>query len=503
MQKQVDEDKILAIYQERKKNTIDDYSMYPHSWKNNININELLLLEQNYQSGDRDKDLNISFSGRIMLKRSAGKKLFFYTISSNNKTIQIAGDKREYYNDCFLADNKKIMRGDIVGVEGYLGKTHKGELTIFFKKIIILTPCLHPLSKSFVGISDTNLRYRSRYLDMMINNNTNMIFIKRSQIINWLRGYMVKNNFVEVETPVLQNQFGGASAKPFKTYHNSLKQDMYMRIAPELYLKKLIVGGLDRVFEIGKQFRNESVDMTHNPEFTSMEFYMAYADYYNLMEMTEHMLSSLVKSINDSMILKYTDRFSKEWEIDFTPPYQKIDLVKDLEKELDESIPLEEDDDVMEEFLNKMLSKYQIKCNSPRTLYRMYDKLIEHFLEPKCIKPTFLMNHPRFMSPLAKWHRDNPKVSERFELFVAGMELCNAYTELNHPHEQKIQFLKQLENRNKGDMEAADYDEDFVKALEYGLPPTGGFGLGIDRLVMLLTNQSSIREVIPFPFISN
>ena len=352
------------------------------------------------------------------------------------------------------------------------------EKLIFFKKILILTPCLHPLSKSYVGITDTNLRYRSRYLDMMINNQTNMIFIKRSQVINWLRAYMVKNNFVEVETPVLQNQFGGASAKPFKTYHNSLKQDMYMRIAPELYLKKLVVGGLDRVFEIGKQFRNESVDMTHNPEFTSMEFYMAYSDYYTLMEMTEHMLSSLVKSINNNITLKYTDRFSKEWDIDFTPPFQKLDLVKDLEKELGESIPLDEEDDIMEKFLNDMLTRHQIKCNNPRT-------------------------HPRFMSPLAKWHRDNPKVSERFELFVAGMELCNAYTELNHPYEQKIQFLKQLENRDKGDMEAADYDEDFVKALEYGLPPTGGFGMGIDRLVMLLTNQSSIREVIPFPFISN
>lgn len=212
----------------------------------------------------------IKFSGRVVLKRCAGKKLFFYNIKSNNMMIQIAGDKKSYINDNFLTENKKIMRGDIVGIDGYLGKTHKGELTIFFNYIMILSPCLNPIPKSFYGITDVNLRYRSRYLDMIVNDETNKIFKTRSHIINNIRNYMIENNFIEIETPTLMNQFGGASARPFKTFHNDLKQDMYLRIAPELYLKKLVVGGIDRVFEIGKQFRNELIDTTHNPEFTSM-----------------------------------------------------------------------------------------------------------------------------------------------------------------------------------------------------------------------------------------
>lgn len=347
MQYQQDESKVLAVYNERKEKVKKDYSMYPHTWTNTITIEQLLSQEPNYQEGDRDNDNTVSFSGRVLLKRSAGKKLFFYTIQSNNKTIQLAGDKRQYFNDNFLKDNRGIMRGDIVGVEGYMGKTHKGELSIFFNKIVILAPCLHPLPKSFFGVTDTNLRYRSRYLDMMINNSTTDIFIKRSQVINKIRSYMINNNFIEVETPVLQNLFGGASAKPFTTFHNDLKQDMYMRIAPELYLKKLVVGGIDRVFEIGKQFRNEAIDMTHNPEFTSMEFYMAYADYNVLMKMTEEMLSGLLLSINGNYKINYTDRHNKEWNIDFTPPFKKLDLVKDLEVELKETIPINESEEVI------------------------------------------------------------------------------------------------------------------------------------------------------------
>ena len=503
MQYQQSESTNQAMYDKRKENIKNDYSLYPHTWSNTITIEDLLSQESNYHEGDRDINNQVSFSGRVLLKRSAGKKLFFYTIKSNNKTIQLAGDKRQYYNDDFLKDNRSILRGDIVGIEGYIGKTHKGQLSIFFKKIKILAPCLHPLPKSFFGVTDINLRYRSRYLDMMINDSTNNIFIKRSQVISQIRDYMLENNFIEIETPILQNLFGGASAKPFRTYHNDLKQDMYMRIAPELYLKKLVVGGIDRVFEIGKQFRNETIDMTHNPEFTSIEFYMAYADYNILMKMTEDMLSKIIRNTTGSFIINYTDRHKKNWDIDFCPPFAKLDLVKDLEIELKEIIPINESSDIMENFLNKMLEKHNVKCSSPRTLARMYNKLVEKFLEPKCVKPTFLINHPRFMSPLAKWHRDNVNISERFELFVAGMELCNAYTELNHPYEQHIQFLKQLDARSKCDEEAGDYDEDYIKALEYGLPPTGGFGLGIDRLVMLVTNQNSIREVIPFPFINN
>ena len=291
---------------------------------------------------------------------------------------------------------------------------------------------------------------------------------------------------------------GGAVAKPFVTYHNDLKKDMYMRIAPELYLKQLVVGGLERVYEIGKQFRNENIDQTHQASFDSLEFYMAYADYNVMIQMCEEMLSSIVKKINGDYHLTYHVN-DIDHIIDFSPPFRKIDIMTELTEQTGIVFPTDLTTDEARQFLDDLCHKNNIECGNPRTTCRLLDKLIGHYIEPQCSNPTFLMNHPLIMSPLAKVHRSNPQLSERFELFVAKMELANSYTELNDHIRQEKNFMIQQKDKGNGDEEIPLPDEDFIDALKYGLPPCGGFGLGIERFVMLLTNHSSIRDVIPFP----
>lgn len=494
----------VEMYKIRKMNIYNEdiNKHYPHKFQLSHNhIDELIAFTNLYKEGEKDINNKVSFAGRIILKRPAGKNLCFYTLQKDGKIIQLASSKKEYQGDEFREINKEIHRGDIIGINGYMGKTHKGELTIFATKLQILTPCFHPLPKSNVGISNQETRYSNRHLDLVVNGGVRGIFEIRAKIINYLRSYLDGQGFLEVSTPVLTKLYGGASARPFVTHHNELKQDMYMRIAPELYLKKLVIGGIDRVYEIDKQFRNEGIDTTHNPEFTSLEYYQAYVDYNDLMNQTEIMISNMVKQINGSYKINYTNLNKETFELDFEPPYRKFNMITDLEVCLGEKIPLSEsnDDETLNKFLIKHCDKHGIHCSEPKTNARLYDKLSSHFLEEKCINPTFLINHPRFMSPLAKWHRNNSLITERFELFVAKMEICNAYTELNHPKIQEVEFLKQVEAKNKGDLEAQEYDKSYIEALEFGLPPTGGFGMGIDRLVMLLTNNYSIREVILFP----
>ena len=478
-----------------------DVISYPNYWETTRDIKEIIKEFDNIEPGTRLKDKFESIIGRIMLKRASGKKLYFYTILVNDHNFQIMSDLKSFNNeDDFNKVNSSIYRGDIVGVKGYIAKTKKGELSIVPSYMQILAPCLHMLPHLHFGVVDKELRYRNRYLDLMLNKEVKEIFKTRHHIIANLRNYLIERDFIEVETPVLANQAGGATAKPFITYHNAMKQEMHLRIAPELYLKQLVIGGLDRVFEIGKNFRNESIDTTHNPEFTACEFYMAGADYYKLIDMSQELFVELLTKIKGSLKIEWMNQ-----EIDFTPPFKQIDMMEELQNEIrkkldDENfiLPNLNDENAAEEYLN-LHNLLNVKPEQPFTLNRLVDNLVGEFVEPKCIQPTFLINHPLIMSPLAKPHRLDPTKTERFELFVNGKEICNAYTELNNPIIQKEIFSKVNKQKDGGDDEIPPADDAFVRALEFGLPPTAGWGIGIDRLTMILTNNDSIREVILFP----
>lgn len=425
----------------------------------------------------------------------------FYDLHSEGCKIQIMSDVSRYEGgeEAFLEIHNMLRRGDCVGVKGIPGKSKKGELSIFPSTMILLSPCLHMLPKGFTGLKNQEVRYRQRYLDLILNNETRRVFQIRSRIINYIRKYLNDLDFLEVETPMMNVIAGGATAKPFITYHNDLNLDMFMRIAPELYLKQLVIGGLERVYEVGRQFRNEGIDLTHNPEFTTCEFYMAYADYHDLLDMTEQMISGMVLEITGSYVIPYAAEEGKEPVlIDFSPPWKRISMIAGLEEATGTTFPLMEAPE-MPAFLEGICKKHQVECKAPRTVARLVDKLVGHFLEDNITNPTFITDHPEMMSPLAKSHRTKEGLTERFELFVCGREVCNAYTELNQPMVQRARFAEQAKQAASGDDEAQAHDEDFCVAMEYGLPPTGGWGAGVDRLAMFLSNKWNIKEVLLFP----
>jgi len=489
---------------------------YPHMYESKYSLNYTTDFDyQKFQSfmvlanGEKKKDTFFRGVGRIGARREASKKLYFYKLLVDGNDVQICGNLGDYQAACteegkeILKDspefiwNKNSQLGDIVGFYGFIGKTDKGELTIFTTEGKILTPCLHPIPKEHFGITDPEIRYGQRYLDLIVSPSVRNIFKTRSKIIRTMRNIFDDEGFMEVETPTLANSYGGANAKPFKTFLNELKQDMYMRIAPELYLKQLVIGGFNKVFEIGKQFRNEGMDLTHNPEFSSVECYHSPADYNSMLLLCEKLVSQIVLNIHGTYKVTYTLN-EKDIELDFTPPFKRIDILEELCKKTGYSFTNLETEETRLELL-ELCKKNDIKFAPPYTTPRILDKLIGEYVEVECTQPTFLMHHPIIMSPLAKSHRSNPQLSERFELFVLTKELANAYTELNSPFIQKDNFQQQMKDKTSGDDEAQLPDDSFVKALEYGLPPTGGLGIGIDRLVMFLTNQTSIREVILFP----
>ena len=473
---------------------------YPHFYPTTKSIHTILSIYKDIENGAHLHDKIESVIGRIMLSRRSSKKLIFYTLAIDGKTIQIMSNISSYNNEIeFNSIHNIIKRGDIIGITGFIAKTKIGELSIIPSEIKLLTPCMTTIPSSHYGIEDKEIRYSNRPLDMIVNPLVQPIFRKRSKMIHYIRNYLYDREFLEVETPMMSAMAGGATACPFTTYHNDMKMNMFLRIAPELYLKQCIIGGMAKVFEIGKQFRNEGIDSTHNPEFTSIELYEVGADYNTLMVMTQDLLRKIAMEVNDTYLVTW-----KEHKIDLSNEFTCWDVMDKLEElirlELGEhfKLPNLESPNLESEYKD-LVNKVSLKMSPPYTINRMMDKLIGHYVEPLCIQPTFLTNHPQIMSPLAKSHRSLPNKTERFELFIGSMEYVNSYTELNDPVKQKNIFAEVQKQKTSGDNEIPPSDDKFIAALEIGLPPTGGWGMGIDRLCMLLTGNDSIREVILFP----
>lgn len=437
--------------------------------------------------------------------------MIFYDVRAEGVKVQVVCQAQNVKSETpFETQHENLRRGDIIGVVGFPGRSNPknrpdGELSIFASEIVLLAPCLHTIPSEHYGFQDKEQRFRQRYLDLIMNDRSRNVFVTRAKIVRYIRNFFDDRDYTEVETPMMNAIAGGATAKPFVTHHNELDMNLFMRIAPELYLKMLIVGGLERVYELGRQFRNEGIDLTHNPEFTTCEFYQAYADYYDLMNLTEELISGLVKHVTGGYETTFTTQGGETYNINWKAPWRRVEMIPALEEATGEKFPPGDQLHTQEsnEFLQRILKKTGVDCPPPTTNARMLDKLVGEFIEETCINPTFITGHPQMMSPLAKYHRKNPGLCERFEAFVGKKEIVNAYTELNDPFDQRLRFEEQARQKDQGDDEAQVIDENFCTSLEYGLPPTGGWGMGIDRLVMYLTDNYSIKEVLAFPFMKD
>jgi lysyl-tRNA synthetase class 2 len=456
-------------------------------------------IKENYEN-DKLNYKDISIAGRIMSVRIMGKAAFAVMQDATDR-IQLYVNRDEIcpdedktmYNEVF----KKLLDiGDIIGVKGYVFTTQTGEISIHVSSFIFLSKALNPLplpkekdGEIFDAFTDPEMRYRMRYVDLIVNRQHKSIFIKRTGVFNAMRNFFNDKGYMEVETPVLQPIPGGAAARPFITHHNALDTTLYLRIANELYLKRLIVGGFDGVYEFSKDFRNEGMDRTHNPEFTVMELYVAYKDYYWMMDMTESLLRHVAMAVNGSDQVEFGDKV-----IDFGKPFERISIIDALKKYGNVDVA-----GMDEETMRKTCKAHGIHADEKMGRGKMIDELFGELVEHHLIQPVFIIDYPVEMSPLTKKHRDNPELTERFELIINGKEIANCYSELNDPIDQRERFQHQLSLSEKGDDEAMFIDQDFLRALEYGMPPTAGIGIGMDRLVMLLTNQQSIQEVLFFP----
>ncbi|MBD5353701.1 MAG: lysine--tRNA ligase [Bacteroides sp.] len=442
----------------------------------------------------------VAVAGRIMGRRIMGKASFLELQDSKGR-IQVyvnrdeicPGEDKDLYNVVF----KKLLDiGDFVGVKGYVFRTQTGEISVHAKELIVLGKSIRPLpivkvkdGVTYDAFDDPELRYRRRYVDLIVNDGVKDIFVKRTKVLNSMRNFFNEHGYMEVETPILQSIAGGASARPFITHHNSLNIELYMRIATELYLKRLIVGGFDGVYEIGKNFRNEGMDRTHNPEFTCMEIYVAYKDYNWMMDFTEKLIEKICLDVNGTTEVKVGDNI-----INFKAPYRRVTMTDAIKEHTGIDIT-----GMNEEQLREAAKSLGIEVDETMGKGKLIDEIFGEKCEGTYIQPTFIIDYPIEMSPLTKKHRDNPELTERFELMVNGKELANAYSELNDPIDQYERFVEQMKLADKGDDEAMIIDQDFVRSLEYGMPPTSGMGMGIDRLVMLMTGQTTIQEVLFFP----
>jgi lysyl-tRNA synthetase class 2 len=429
-----------------------------------------------------------NLAGRMMAINRFGKTAF---IRFRDRSGQLqAYIRKDRIGDEAYHLFKQMDVGDFVGLSGGMFKTKTGEWTLLVSELKLLCKTIRPLPEKFHGLKDPEKRYRQRYLDLMMNADVRDLFVKRSRIVQEVRTFFLERDFLEVETPMMQPIPGGAEAEPFKTHHNALGMDLFLRIAPELYLKRLVVGGFERVFEINRNFRNEGVSTQHNPEFTMLEFYQAYATFSDLMELTEQLVSTVARAVIGSTVLSYQNN-----PIELAGPWRRITLQKALVDIGGIDSALLNDKDALLDFA----AQKGIKITKTGRLGKVITKLFDVLVEPQLIQPTFITGYPAEVSPLSRRSDEQPDITERFELFIAGREIANGFSELNDPVDQKSRFAQQVENRRAGDQEAHLMDEDYIEALEYGMPPTAGEGIGIDRLVMLLTDAVSIREVILFP----
>ncbi|HEB9316602.1 TPA: lysine--tRNA ligase [Campylobacter coli] len=437
----------------------------------------------------RDESVSSVVSGRLKLLRIAGKSIFA-NIEDENENLQIYFSKDSLGEEKFNLFKKNLEVGDIILAKGFPFVTKTGEFSLHASEITLATKSIVPLPEKYHGLTDIEQRYRKRYVDMIMNTEVRKDFLTRSKVVSLIRHFFEEKGFLEVETPMMHPIAGGANAKPFVTFHNSLGVERFLRIAPELYLKRLVVGGFEAVFEINRCFRNEGMDLTHNPEFTTIEFYWAYHNYKDLMDLTEELFALLLEKLQLGKIIEFDGQ-----KVDFSKPFERITYKDALKKygALSDEI-IENKDKILEK-----LKKDGFEANDKLDLGHLQAELFDNYVESKLIDPTFVTDFPISISPLSRRSDSNPEIAERFELFVCGRELANGFNELNDPLDQYERFLKQIEAKNAGDEEACEMDEDFVNALGYGMPPTAGQGIGIDRLVMLLTNKKSIRDVILFP----
>jgi len=485
-----EENQLIALRREKLAELRETGNAFPNIFNQEFYAENL---QQEYAEKEKtwfdENIVRVSVAGRMMLKRVMGKASFI-TLSDVSGRIQVYAQKNMLGDELYDAF-KAWDIGDIVGAEGVLFKTNKGELSIKVDKLQLLTKSLRPLPEKFHGLSDQEQRYRQRYLDLIMSDESRKTFKLRSKIISYIRDFFMQKDFMEVETPMLQVIPGGATARPFETHHNALDIDMYLRIAPELYLKRLIVGGFERVFEINRSFRNEGLSTRHNPEFTMIEFYQAYATYHDMMDTTEELLKGLANDVLGTSKVSYQGE-----TYDFAKTFERMTVKESILKFNPE---LTEADIDTEYRAQKIAQKMQIPVEDYWGLGKLQIEIFEKTVEHQLLNPTFITEYPAEVSPLARRSDDNDFITDRFELFIGGREIGNGFSELNDAEDQAERFKKQVEEKDAGDDEAMHYDSDYIRALEYGMPPTAGEGIGIDRLVMLLTDSPSIRDVILFP----
>jgi lysyl-tRNA synthetase class 2 len=488
-QNQEDESVVYQIRQQKLAQLREDGFVFPNHFRRNALAANLISEYSALNKEDlAQKNVHFSIAGRMMLRRVMGKASFFHLqdVSGRIQVYLKANDLPDVYESF-----KHWDLGDIVGVKGTLFITQTGELTIHADCVELLTKSLRPLPDKFHGLSDQELRYRKRYVDLIANEDSRRVFLIRTRLLQAIRHFMNSHAFLEVETPMLHPIPGGASARPFATHHNALDMAMFLRIAPELFLKRLVVGGFERVYEINRNFRNEGLSTRHNPEFTMIEFYQAYADYTELMDFTEQLLQTIT-----SEVLGKTDFEYQGIKIDFGKPFERLTMLEALLKYQPQWTREQLTDFAT---CKKLVEGLGIQVTKEDGLGKLQLALFEEKVEHLLLQPTFITGYPTEVSPLARKSLDNPEMTDRFELFIAGRELANGFSELNDPHDQAERFRRQVAAKDAGDLEAMHYDSDYIEALEYGLPPTAGEGIGIDRLVMLLTNMPAIRDVILFP----